>query len=465
MRRLKRNDSRWGFFGPFYKTRRGHIFGLASPRDHLRDGLATTLIARHFPLPEYEGIVVEPSRRNIHPAENLILVGDASLFVSPSESHSAGAARPAVVAEKKLASRLQKIDAQCCYVFEGTTDRTVLNGVTGEVYRPHEDRDSGVLEDYGVIRRVFRGPLENTIILEGVHRLGTLGAAKVATNTHSLDAIWDAVSRLPSFDETLPLEILVHATFHDDHREGVFSLNDVSAVPLFVVHNRQWIFDLSQDNRWVDQLPWEVHRWACRDAAACAVEPGAPPSGLPRLEIEVDLREATSKLRKLARKVFSAGSGSNGVEAPPPPSAEQSRLLRDLVAETDRFRIVLVDEAPFASDEKHLELPQGNRSHIRTMRKQFFLHMALCRMLGCGFQCDEESIRTHFPRFEGGQSAKAFSSQFVGSVPGKLREGGFEALLGTARSPRGYLRIDYSKKHHTYAMRLERSSLVVKFRL
>ena len=41
--------------------------------------------------------------------------------------------------------------------------------------------------DYGLIRRFFCGPTENTIVFEGVNRLGTLGATKVATSTHSLD--------------------------------------------------------------------------------------------------------------------------------------------------------------------------------------------------------------------------------------------------------------------------------------
>ena len=38
-------------------------------------------------------------------------------------------------------------------------------------------------------------------------------------------------------------------------------------------------------------------------------------------------------------------------------------------------------------------------------------------------------------------------------------------LLGTARKPSGHLRIDYSKKHHTYALRLERCAMALKFRL
>jgi hypothetical protein len=454
------DESRLGFFGPFYKTHSGALFGLASAAEGIRDGLAFALVARYFSLPEFEGITLEPSRRNIQPPENLILLGSSSLFVDPL-AHKTSGGPPAKVEGKELQDRIDQVVAPCCFQFKGSANRVVVNKITDEIYRPERDEKSGKFVDYGVIRRVFR-PGENTVCLEGVHRVGTLGVAKAAMNENSLNAIWDAVNKLePAFDESLPLEILVRATFYDQLKDGVYAIDSITAVPLFVVYNRQWIFDLTGDRRWVDQLPWDIHRIARKeDPPEDASSDG--PGGLPRVEIEANLRDLDPKVRKLAEELLTKRVEPIDTDAPPPPNARQKKLLRALVTDVNLFRMVLVG-VKFTALGNEAILPQG-RTRIRILRKQFFLHLALCRMLGCGFRCNEAAIRAYFPKFRSETTGKKFTTKFVGSVPGRMREG-FEALLGPAANPMDYIHIDYARTEQTYSLRLEKASLVLRLRV
>jgi hypothetical protein len=192
------DEARESFYHPFYTSHTGAICGLATVHESIRDGLAAALVARCFPLPEYEGIALEPSRRNIVPHENLILVGSSKLFVNP-EAHVTRRGRPVPVQARALADRLARIAEVCCYEFIGKGPRSLRNSITGDTYVEETDETTGRLVDYGVIRRIFHGH-ENTIILEGFHRLGTLGVAKAATGTLTLHRIWEVVKMLPDRD-------------------------------------------------------------------------------------------------------------------------------------------------------------------------------------------------------------------------------------------------------------------------
>ncbi len=459
VRTMSRRDSRWEFFRPFHETQRGQIIGLATPVDPMRDGLAVALLARHFPVDGYDGIAVEPSRRALHPAENVILVGSSELFVNADAHPWSGTMPPLVVGEDKLRARLRNIKSGCCFAFANGDGRWLTNAVTGERWGPVGVLGSPYREDYGVIRRVFRAPFENTVIVEGIHRLGTLGAAKVVTSSMALDAVWDAVDHLPAFDESRPLEILVKAAFHDHARQQVYSVDTVQATPLALVYDRQWVFDLVNAREWVDQLPWPVHLKVRGDEAA-VVARGAVRER-PRLEIEADLRQAAPGFRQLVRTLF-----LSGVPAPPlgAPDADLDALLTALAPELDRFRVCLVDEGPFASSaERRQELPRGH-SRIRKLRKQFLVHLALRRVRNRRLRCDEASIRRYFPDFEPGECAKPFASQFIGAVPGRMREG-FDALFGEAKHPRDLVRIEYARRQMDYALHLERAVLVVRLRV
>ena len=459
---MNRNDARYGFFRPFYETRHGQIIGLATPKDPMRDGLAIALLARHFPLPEYEGISVEPSRPSVHPAENVFLVGSSPLFVKADAHPISGDVLPLCVGERKLGARLRRIDDACCFRFENGDGRKLVNDVTGQVWAPNGDPGTNFRQDYGVIRRVFRGPLENTLIVEGVHRLGTLGAAKVVTSPAALDAIWEAVLQLSAFDESRPLEILVRASFTDEAGHGVYSVDAVQAMPILAVYDRQWTFDLAGGRRWTDQMPWDVHVRMRGDEPPASVGPGADASERPRLEIEADLRHAEAAFRRHCVALFaSLADGYGSIPFSTDPLLEA--VLEGLAAELDRFRVLLVDDAPFSSSERQTELPQG-QSRIRKVRKHFLVHLALCRLRGRRFRCEPAALRRYFPDFEGGASAKPFEKQFIGAVPGRMREG-FEPLLGEAVRPKDHVRIDYERRQLDYALRLERASLVVRLRL
>lgn len=473
---LVKQDARWEFFRVFYTTGQGLIVGLATIGEHLRDGMALLVLSRFFSALEYPRIRVEPSHPGLVPTENLILVGLGDLFVNPQPGSISGDQRIALIGDRKLGARLRPIRVESGYCFAGDgPDRCIVNTVTGQRYCPRVDAEAGVVVDYAVITRVFRGPLENTILIEGPHRLGTFGGALAATSDISLAAIWDAVSQLGSFDESLPLEILVRATFHDDLRQGVFVPDAVAAVPLNVVYGRQWIFDLEEGRRWRDQLPWDVVRVARAEEASRSVESDDEPCGMPRVEIEADLRDASPELRKLGRECL-----RNGRAPVARPGLNHVRFLREVAAAADRFRVTLIDELPSGANARHVDLPHG-RSDIRSLRKHFFVHLAFCRMFGFGFHCGEEDIRTYFPEFGLGRSKKTFTAKFVSDVASKMRgEGGFGPVLGepnngrrgrlpgSAENPdkdKGYMWIQHSRKDHTYTLKLENSSLLVKLRL
>jgi hypothetical protein len=464
MARRKRTGTAWSPFKPFLKTKRGQVFGLASPRDQVRDGLALLKIARQFPEPHFEGIVFEPGCRNIQPAENVMIVGNALLLVPPGTKVPKDQAMHVPVVAEPLADRLCRIEEDCCFRFAGAgEERCLVNSVTGERYESRVDRKARVIEDYGVIRCLFRGPMENTASFEGIHRLATMGVTKVATDDVLLGVVSDAIASIPQFDETLPVEILVHATFDDVTGEGVYTMREVNAVPVRVVYNRRWEHRLKPTDRWRDQLPWDVVRVAAKEAPAAELS-AAEDVPLPRVEVEADLRDFPAVRDAMTRFLAQPRSGVNGSAALPSPVPEETAPLGELTKAVDLFRIELVQVGPAGRGEKRTELPTGSLSVIRTVRKQFFLELVFCRLLGRAFLRDEAAVRARFPMFGVDLPADRYLTRFVGSVPGRMREG-FLPLFGEASRPRDFLRIDFDRRQRKYAIRLGTATLVLKVRL
>ena len=505
---MDRSDARQFFFRPFFTTKKGQLLGWAKGAEPVHDGLALALLARHFPLPELEGITLECARAGVQPAENILVVGSSATFASDGQAEdihasdgedresarmqfqsgirgsTATAPRAAIssraaiasgattsLAELKLADRLQGIRDRCCFQFRealepelGQDSTCLVNDVTNEVYPSYATSGRNLVTDWGVIRRIFRTTFENTIVVEGVHRLGTLGAAKVATSPLHLEAVRAAVRKLPAFDEGLPLEVLVRSNCTESP-DAASSLDRVNAVPLAVVYNRQWIYDFADGQRWKDQMPWQIHVRMRGGEAFGIVRQGENGRRLPRVEVEADLREARRSVQQSCMETLVPAMPTNGPATFAMSAAEADALLEHLSAEFHRFRVVLVEEAPFSSStEKHVELPLRGHTKIRKLRKRFFVHLALSRMLGRPFPCDEPTIRRYFPEFEKGASRKSFVSEFIGAVPGKMRDG-FKPLLGEANRPKDLVRIEYERKSLSYALQLDRASLVVRLRV
>jgi hypothetical protein len=462
MPKTHRVDSLHRFYEPFFTTRKGHILGLASPRDNIRDGLATTQIARYFPLPDFEGIVVQPSGPTVEPEANLILVGSASLFLD-SAAHPISGAPPLSVGEEKLGDRLRAIEAQCCYRFTGEATRVLANSVTGQEYVPIQNAEIDLHVDYGVIRRFFRGPSQNTITLEGVHRPGTLGATKVATNKTYLDAIWQALTRIEDFDDAQPVEIIVKAAFTPRQNQGVYALENIRAEPLTIVYNREWVYHLIGSQCWTNQVPWDIHLLVEEDGSPTAVveEEYDPP--VPRLEIQADLGKIDPRIRALCRDLLRCGNG-HGARQKRSNRDQARRLLAQLAAKPELFRLELVDIARHGSTIKTTELPDKARTPMRRLRKQFMIHLALGHILGEGVRCDDESVRRHFPSLERRASCQSLTNQLMGAVRGKISDG-FGPLFDEAAKTRDYMEIDYSRTGNIYTLRLDRAALVVKLRV
>lgn len=463
MARKRRNGKAWGPLRPFFDSKQGQVFGLASPRDQVRDGLAFVRIARQFPEGEYPGVVFEPGCRNIQPAMNVMVVGNALLFAPPGTAVPPDEAVHMPVVAEELADRLCRIERESCLRFEGVKEqRCLVNSVTGERYESRIDRRKRVIEDYGVIRCVFRGAAGNTTTFEGNHRLATMGATKVATDDVLLDAVRAAIAQMHNFDPALPLEILVRAKFNDVTGEGVYTMRDVTAAPVMAVYNRTWVHDLAPQGRWRNRLPWDVVRYAAKDAPAAALA-DAEDVPMPRVEIEADLRQANG-LREVARELLAAKpAGVNGA-APAAVTAREAELLEQMMGAIDLFRIEFVQPGPAGFGEMRTELPTAPASTIRTVRKQFFVQLALCRLLGRGFAKEETNVRAQFPLFTTGAPDAEYLKRFVGLVPGRMRDG-FLPLLGAASKPRGHVHIDFDRRQQTYALRLGTGSLVWKVRL
>ena len=94
--------------------------------------------------------------------------------------------------------------------------------------------------------------------------------------------------------------------------------------------------------------------------------------------------------------------------------------------------------------------------------------------MGRSFHCDNDAIRRIYPSFKPelpgktkAQKNEQLESKFVGSVPGRLREG-FEDLLGPVRKRKDYLQFECAKTpeaKRTYSLKLDRGLIVLKIRI
>jgi hypothetical protein len=465
-----RTDATHFFYRPFYETKRGHIVGLATTVENIRDGLPISQVARLFPLFEYEGILVEPGRRSIQPGQNLIVVGWHSLFIDADPKSVSGRELPASVGTAKF-GRIVRLSERCCLRINGKLKRAVVNAVTKRRYEPFRpergDRRSPEI-DFGVIRRCFRGPTENTIVMEGLHRLGTLAAAKVATDPVFLKAVLDAIRKLDGYDEAAPLEILVRGEFDADDDE-IYSLARVRAVPVAMVYNAQWIYDFTDGLEWRDQLPWNVHIAAAGEADAQWVPSRHRDTIVPRLELRADFRDLEVDIPRLCRGLLGRDRRTPA-EREPPPADAATRLIEALIAHSDSFDIELWDASRKGEKPWVRYLPEGAGTAIRGVRTRFLIHLVLCRLLGCPFRVTAANIRRNYPDFQRELKGKTpveqdrdLEGRFIGQVAGRLGEG-FAPLVGSARKKKNYLSRRFNRATRSYTLKLERAVLVLKLR-
>ena len=236
------------------------------------------------------------------------MVGSSELFVDPN-AHPISGGRPLGVGKEKLGARVTKVLERCCYHFEGRKIRVLINSVTNQRYVPSQNGGTDVQVDYGVIRRFFRGS-QNTLILEGAHRLGTLGATKVATDPWYLDLIWSALHEIDDFDETLPIEILVRSIYKPQQSQHIYALENITLEPLAIVYDRRWVYDLVEGKGWTDQLPWDVRLRMSDEEPPAHMDEADDDPPIPRLEVEVDLR---GSIRSCARRAWTCSRAGTAV--------------------------------------------------------------------------------------------------------------------------------------------------------
>ena len=457
----RRDDPLYRFYRPFFDTRTGQIFMLAAPKAYIRDPLAATHIARHFALPGYEGIIFEPSRPTIQPAENVILVGRSSLFVE-EDPKSVRGTKPLTVGYPKLGQRLEEIEKACCYTFEDEDPRVLVNPLTKTTYAAEEKDALGKEVDYAVIRRVFRSAAENTILLEGIHGLGTLGAAKVATTPAYLEEFWEEVSRIERFDPAAPLEILVRTTFDPSTGQEVYALDTIEAKPIQIVYNRTWINHIGQ-RRWINAEPYDISLEILAEEQGTAASSGIPARPGPYLEVEADLRRLDAETRQLCRELLDPDQVAVSRSA-----AGENRsgdlLLDRLTAASNLFGVRLHEASAWGTDRVET-LPDGT-SEIRYLRQRFLVILVLCHLLGTLFVCRDSEIRKRFPEFcrRRYRDSRPLTERFTSTISGRMREG-FLPLFGGSKKPRQYMQILFDRKTRSYSLRLERMRLVANFRI
>ena len=405
------------FYRPFYETRTGQILLLAAAQDNARDALAAMEILRYFPYPLHANIKPEPSRQNIRPEKNVMVIGRYLAFKGQDPGNGYKK-QPVSIGHSSFVERVESLMLGCCFEFRGKpSSRVLVNPLAGEEYHYAARDEHGHEIDYGVIRLAFRGVAGNTIMFEGNHQLGTLGLAKVGTTAHQLQAIWDAVTEIDDYNESLPLEIVVRTDFDPRLTHGVYTMEAIEVTPLSVVYNRKWAWNLAEGGPWVDQEPWDLilQDWGGDGASV--------PAGS-RLEMEADLRSLDSKTRDLCRRLI--GGGVNGVH-----EEAKSRLLKTLTRMSDRFSMVFYEKKYGRSV---WPLPDGN-SDIRLMRKQFLVHIILSHFMGRQLHCTDEEINAYFPGFRKWvHEGESPAGKFIQMVKGRMSEG-FQPLLGKRGKP------------------------------
>ncbi len=457
------DHSLYGFYKPFFDTRTGQIFILCAPKAHIRDGLSAILIARLFGCPSFKGITIEPSRPTIQPAANIVLVGRASLFID-RDLEAVRGKKPLAVGYAKLGQRLDEISRMSCYRFSGSGNRALVNRLAGTKFAA-EDRDRfGKEVDYGVIRRVFRCAGENTIQVEGIHGLGTLGAAKVATTPADLEEVWEAVSKIEDYDPSLPLEILVRTSFDSSLSKEVYSLDAIEARLVNIVYNCKWVYD-PQVRTWEDQEPYDLVLEATAEAGRFTRLEKPPAIDGPWLELEADLRRLDPETRKQCLNLFDKSTNGNGrLQLTADRIRSREFLLRSLTASSDLFRTRLHEEASWGA--KKVRILPTNPSEIRLLRKKFLVHLAFGHFLGIPLACRDREIRRYFPELSRRRSSngRGLVGQITSNLNGRMREG-FLPLLGEREAPKDYLKIHFDRKEKNYRLLLQRARLVIKLRV
>ena len=460
-----------GFWGPFFRTKKGQIYVLCAPQEHIRDGLAAIQVARQFPLPEFVEIKIEPSRPYVVPDDNTIFVGRGALFMGRGLA-GLRPPTPVVPGYEKLGSRLEPIEAASCYVFEGEdprapvseeNPRVLRNSMSKQKYHSEDQDAMGKQVDFGVIKRFFRSAAENTITLEGIHGLGTMGAAKVATSRAYLEELWQAVTTLHDYDPSLPIEILIQAKFDPRDTGGVFEMNAIEVRPISIVYNKKWIFDLEK-RIWIDQEPCDLYVVLQGSEIRFHRPPHTPSLSEPWLDIEIDARTLPSETRRLCHSVLRRRILSSAGRAG---SAARERLLERLTASSDLFMMSLHEVTKWRG-RRIYRLPEGH-AEVRMLRKRFLVHLALCRLLGAEFSCTRERLRKLFPEFlkTPSRDRRDLSTRFSSRIARRLLDGFtplFEMDTGEGIITKDYLHILHDKKTRSYRLSLHSLTVVLRFR-
>jgi hypothetical protein len=232
---------------------------------------------------------------------------------------------------------------------------------------------------------------------------------------------------------------------------------------LYIVLNRQWIYDLNKDRRWRDQEPWDISLLVKGDEAAAPVADATFNPPVPRLEIRAELGDLDLKTQSACRDLLTDTVAETTPGDRRRRKQDTTRLLEVLTRESDRFRMDLVETRPIGGFVKETRLPE-RLSPPRRRRKKYLMHLILCRILGTSFCCDEASLKKLFPEVVRDAGKRDPVKLFTKSVSGKLREG-FRPLFERARKPTDYLQIEYSRKNRCYDLRLDELALVVRIRL
>ena len=447
------------FYEPFYETGSGQILMLSVPKGHIRDGLAAVLIARHFPLPDFPAISIEPSRSTLQPSENLIIVGWSDLFIEREVAGISGE-KPVGIGYSKLGHRLEGIDRDCCYAFSGEP-RLILNRLTGDTYAAEDRTDLGKRLDYGVIRRVFRDESENTVLLEGIHGLGTLGAAKVATTPSYLAAIRKAVATIEDYDPSRSLEVLVRSTFDPSLHQEVYAPEAIVTEIVNIVYDGTGIYDKKR-RVWLDHEPYDLVLEAGPGISWPFARKRDDGKG-PLLEVTADLRALDAETREMCRKQLSGYSDDIGGPARSHNGLRQTLLSR-LTMASDLFRLCLHD-VDRHGPRGRIVLPKGG-SEIRLLRKQYLVHLILCHFLGTRLRCSDAYLRRHLPEVSrrARKHGRSASKEFIATVHGRMREG-FLSLLGETGAPKQYLTLLRDPADRTYRLRLQFLRIEARLRL
>ncbi len=459
MRTAQVDEHLYDFWRPFYQLKTGQILALCGKQGDVRDTAAVVQISRHFPLPDYENIRFKPSGGILTPSENIITIGLVQLFFNKDMKWSDGKSPNWIVSEQ-LKTRLIDIVSRCCFHISSKDRRSLVNSVTKRRYTYEPPAPGGRQVDFGVIRRMYAGAGENTVMVEGIRWLGTLGAAKAATTPALIKAVRSALAKLEGYDESRPLEILVQTSFEPTNGTRPYTANDVSAGVIGMAYDRQWAYDFTGSSEWIDQLPWDFAFEVTGDKPPVDLGKDLRDLPVPRLEIEAEPTRQDVSDPALCKLLFSS-IAAKGKSENRPGAAAVRKCLEELTLCSDRVRMTVVTR--LGGPERRHRVPV-TPSPPRLSRKRYLWHLVLCRLVGRSMKRDEATIRRILPQFGSPEDKKDLVGQFTSSINGKLRDG-FKPLLGTKARPKHFICTRLDRKAGAYELYLEDAALVVKLRL